>query len=165
MVIAADYPFMDILWTMLIFFAWVIWIWTVIVMLTDVFRRQDIGGGTKALWVIFMVVLPFVGVLTYLIVEHKGMGERNLAQAEAAKADTDQYIRSVAGGAAGEIEKGQELLASGAITQAEFDALKVRALAAELATGTSDTPPLERPRSPCHRRSSAVPRRPHGGES
>jgi len=86
MVIAADYPFMDILWTMLIFFAWVIWIWTVIVMLTDVFRRQDIGGGTKALWVIFMVVLPFVGVLTYLIVEHKGMGERNLAQAEAAKA-------------------------------------------------------------------------------
>src|SRR3954462_36626 len=130
MVLASDYPFMDIFWTMLIFFCWVIWIWTVIVMLTDVFRRTDIGGGSKALWVIFMVVLPFIGVLTYLITQHKQMGERNLAAADAAKADTDQYIRSVAGGAAGEIEKGQQLLASGAIPQAEFDALKVRALAA-----------------------------------
>jgi len=130
MVLASDYPFMDIFWTMLIFFCWVIWIWTVIMMLTDVFRRQDIGGGSKALWVIFMIVLPFIGVLTYLFTQHKGMGERNLAMAEAQKRDTDEYIRSVSGGAAGEIEKGKQLLDSGAITQAEFDALKGRALAA-----------------------------------
>src|SRR5947209_14325425 len=96
MVVAADYPFLDIMWTMLVFFVWVIWIWTVVVMLTDVFRRHDIGGGTKALWVIFMVILPFVGVLTYLIVEHKGMAERGAKEAEENKRQTDQYIQSVA---------------------------------------------------------------------
>jgi hypothetical protein len=132
MVIAADYPFLDIFWSMLIFFVWVLWIWTVIMMLTDVFRRDDIGGWAKAGWVAFMVVLPFLGVFVYLITQHKHMAERNAAQFEAAQAQQETYIKSVAGrgGATEEIARGKELLDSGAITQSEFDTLKVRALAA-----------------------------------
>jgi hypothetical protein len=76
LVIAADYPFMDLLWSMIIFFAWVAWIWILIVILTDVFRRHDIGGWTKALWTIFLVVIPFLGVLVYLVAQHAGMAER-----------------------------------------------------------------------------------------
>src|SRR5947209_7368119 len=132
MVIAADYPFLDIMWTMIVFFVWVLWIWTVIMMLTDVFRRDDIGGWGKTGWVAFMVFLPFLGVFCYLITQHKSMQERNMAAMQANKQQTDQYIKSVAGrdGASAEIAKGKELLDSGAINQAEFDTLKVRALAA-----------------------------------
>ena len=85
MPIAADYPFMDVLWSMIIFFFWVIWIWIVITVLIDVFRRHDIGGFAKALWVVFVVILPWLGVLIYLIVEHDGMRERSLKQAQAQK--------------------------------------------------------------------------------
>ena len=85
MPIAADYPFMDVLWSMIIFFFWVIWIWIVITVLIDVFRRHDIGGFAKALWVIFVVILPWLGVLIYLIVEHDGMRERSMKQAQAQK--------------------------------------------------------------------------------
>ena len=81
--IAADYPFMDVLWSMIIFFFWVIWIWIVITVLIDVFRRHDIGGFAKAAWVIFVVVLPWLGVLVYLIVEHDGMRDRSTQQAQA----------------------------------------------------------------------------------
>ena len=130
MVLAADYPFMDVLWTMIIFFAWVAWIWMLIVIFTDVFRRRDIGGWAKAAWCAFMIILPFLGVLVYLIAEHKGMADRQAHEIEAAQQQTDQYIRSVASnGAADQIAKGKELLDSGAITQAEFDSLKARALA------------------------------------
>src|SRR5437899_1556202 len=76
MVVAADYPFLDIMWTMIVFFVWVLWIWTVIMMLTDVFRRDDISGWGKTGWVLFMVFLPFLGVFTYLITQHKSMQER-----------------------------------------------------------------------------------------
>src|SRR5436189_1682877 len=130
MVIASDYPFMDILWTMIIFFAWVVWIWMMIVILTDVFRRHDIGGFAKAAWVIFMIVLPFLGVLVYLIAQHDGMAERQVKEVEQAQQQTDAYIRSVAGGASGEIEKAKGLLDTGAISQAEFESLKAKALAA-----------------------------------
>ena len=130
MVLAADYPFMDVLWTMIIFFAWVAWIWMLIVIFTDVFRRRDIGGWAKAAWCAFMIILPFLGVLVYLIAEHKGMADRQAHEIEAAQQQTDQYIRSVASnGAADQIAKGKELLDSGAITQAEFESLKSRALA------------------------------------
>jgi hypothetical protein len=129
MVIAADYPFMDVLWTMLIFFFWVIWIWIVITVLIDVFRRHDIGGFAKALWVIFVIILPWLGVLIYLIVEHDGMRERSMRQAETQKQEFDQYVRDAAGGSAAEIAKAKELLDSGAITQEEFEALKAKALA------------------------------------
>ncbi len=86
MVMAADYPFMDVLWSMLIFFFWVIWIWIVITVLIDVFRRHDIGGWAKAAWVIFVVILPWLGVLVYLIVEHDGMRERSMKQAQTQQA-------------------------------------------------------------------------------
>jgi hypothetical protein len=127
--LAADYPFLDILWTMFIFFLFIIWIWILITVFADIFRRKDIGGGTKALWIIFVIVLPYLGVLVYLIANHDGMADRNLAQMKQQQAAADDYIRSVAGGAAGEIEKAKGLLDSGAITQAEFDAIKQKALA------------------------------------
>jgi Short C-terminal domain/Phospholipase_D-nuclease N-terminal len=128
-VIAADYPFMDVLWSMIIFFFWVIWIWIVITVLIDVFRRHDIGGFAKALWVIFVAILPWLGVLIYLIVEHDGMRERSVSQAQAQKEQFDQYVREAAGGSADEIAKAKQLLDQGAITQDEFNALKAKALA------------------------------------
>ena len=126
---AADYPFLDVFWSMIIFFFWVIWIWIVVTVLIDIFRRSDIGGFSKALWVIFVVVLPWLGVLIYLIAQHDGMRERSIKQAQAQKQQFDDYVRDAAGGSAGEIAKAKELLDSGAITQAEFDALKAKALA------------------------------------
>ena len=129
MVIAADYPFMDVLWSMLIFFFWVIWIWIVITVLIDIFRRDDIGGWAKAAGVIFVVILPWLGVLIYLIVESDGMRERGMKQAQAERQEFGEYVRETAGGSAGEIAKAKELLDSGAITQDEFQALKAKALA------------------------------------
>ena len=132
MVIAADYPFLNILWTMIIFFCWVAWIWILIVILTDVFRRRDISGWIKALWVVFLIVLPFLGVLVYLIAQHDGMADRAAERARGERAQMDSYVRSVAanGGAASEIDKAKHLLDDGAITREEFDALKAKALAA-----------------------------------
>jgi hypothetical protein len=108
----------------------VVWIWIMIVLLTDIFRRRDIGGWHKALWVVFLIILPFLGALVYLIANHDGMAQRNVKEAEGQKAEFDEYVRSVAGGSAAEIEKAKQLLDSGAITQEEFDALKSKALAA-----------------------------------
>jgi hypothetical protein len=129
-VLAADYPFLDILWTMFIFFLFIIWIWILITVFADIFRRKDIGGGMKAIWIIFVIVLPYLGVLIYLIANHDGMADRNIAQIQKQQQATDAYIQSVAGsgGAAAEIEKAKGLLDSGAITQAEFDAIKQKAL-------------------------------------
>jgi hypothetical protein len=128
MPIAADYPFLDVLWTMIIFFCWVIWIWIVITVFIDVFRRDDIGGWHKAAWVVFVIVLPFLGVLVYLIAQHDGMRERSVKQAQAQQQAFDDYVRDTAGGSAGEIAQAKELLDSGAITQEEFDKLKTKAL-------------------------------------
>jgi hypothetical protein len=130
-IFAADYPFLNIFWTMLIFFAWVIWIWMVVSLLTDVFSRHDLSGWIKALWAMFVVVLPFLGVLIYLITNGTGMAERKAQQAQAARSQYEEHIRTVAGsgGAAAEIEQAKQLLDSGAVTQAEFDALKAKALA------------------------------------
>ena len=131
MFVAADYPFLDVLWTMLIFFAWIIWFWLRITVFADVFRRHDTSGFAKVLWIIFVILVPFLGVFIYLIVNHDGMTQRSMNQAQAQKAQMDDYVRSVAGsgGAAAEIEKAKGLLDSGAITQAEFDAIKAKALA------------------------------------
>jgi hypothetical protein len=129
LLLASDYPFLNILWTMIIFFAWVIWIWIAITVLIDVFRRHDIGGFHKALWVIFVIILPFLGVLVYLVANHDGMRDRNVEQAKEQKAAFDEYVRDTAGGSAGEIEKAHGLLEKGAITQAEFDSIKAKALA------------------------------------
>ena len=130
MLVAADYPFLEVLWTLLIFFAWVAFFWVLITVAIDVFRRRDIGGGKKALWLIFMLFIPFIGVFTYLIVNHDEMAQRNLDQARAQQTQFDDYVKSVSGGgAAAEIEKAKGLLDSGAITQAEFDSIKAKALA------------------------------------
>ena len=130
MFVAADYPFLDVLWTMLVIFAWVIWFWLLITVFADVFRRHDTSGFSKVLWIIFVIILPFLGVFIYLIANHDGMQERNIRQMKAQQAQFDEHVRSVAGGgAAAEIEKAKGLLDSGAITQAEFDAIKQKALA------------------------------------
>lgn len=130
MVLAADYPFLEVLWTMLVFFAWVIWFWILITVFADLFRRKDIGGGSKVLWSIFVIILPFLGVFIYLLTQNDGMVERRTKEAEVAQGQFNDYVRTVAasGGAAGEIEKAKQLLDSGAITQSEYDALKAKAL-------------------------------------
>jgi hypothetical protein len=130
-VLAADYPFLDVLWTMFLFFLFIIWIWILITVFADIFRRKDIGGGAKALWIVFVILLPYLGVLVYLIANHDGMADRNIQQMQKQQQATDAYIKSVAGGggAAAEIEKAKGLLDSGAISQAEFDSIKAKALA------------------------------------
>ena len=129
--IAADYPFLDVLWTMFIFFAWVIWFWLLITIFADVFRRHDIGGGKKTLWCIFVIITPFIGVFVYLISQSKGMNERNLQYVKQQRQQTDEYIKTVASevDAPGQIAQAKQLLDSGAINQQEFDALKQKALA------------------------------------
>ena len=128
--IAADYPFLDVLWTMFIFFAWVIWFWLLITIFADVFRRHDIGGGTKTLWCIFVIITPFIGVFVYLISQSKGMNERSLQNVKQQRQQTDEYIRSVAADdPASQIAQAKSLLDSGAINQQEFDSLKQKALA------------------------------------
>src|SRR5829696_9383140 len=134
MVFAADYPLLDVFWTMIIFFTWVVWIWMMVAILSDVFRRRDVSGWSKAAWTVFLIVLPFLGALAYLIANHDGMAERNLERARVSRADLDDHIRSVArngggNGAAADIEKAKSLLDSGAIDQDEFATLKAKALA------------------------------------
>jgi hypothetical protein len=130
MLFAADYPLLDVFWTMLVFFAWVIWFWLLISVLGDVFRRHDLSGGGKVGWTLFVIVLPLLGVLVYLGTQSKHMAERNVQQSRAAQGRMDEHVRAVAGGgAAAEIEKAKQLLDRGAISQAEFEQLKQKALA------------------------------------
>jgi Short C-terminal domain/Phospholipase_D-nuclease N-terminal len=131
MLIAADYPFLDVFWTMILFFLWVAWLVVLFRIVADIFRRHDTSGWVKAAWIVFVVVLPFLGILIYLIVNGDEMGRRDLEQTRAARTEFDDYVRSVAdsGGPAAEIERAKQLLDSGAITQAEFDAIKAKAIA------------------------------------
>jgi hypothetical protein len=130
-ILAADYPFLDVFWTMLIFVAWVAWFMLLFRIIGDVFTRHDIGGGGKALWLIFVIALPFLGVFVYLIANNDGMTKRAMDRAQAQRQQMDEYVRSTAGaaGPAAEIDKAKQLLDTGAITQAEFDAIKQKALA------------------------------------
>jgi hypothetical protein len=133
---AASYPFLNVLWDILIIFAWVIFIWIAITVLIDVFRRDDISGWAKAAWVVFVVILPWIGVLVYLIANHTGMADRKAKDTAAAQAQFDQYVRSAAAGAGGpasEIEKAKQLLDNGTITQQEFETLKAKAMSASSA--------------------------------
>jgi hypothetical protein len=126
------YTFGQVMWTMFVFFMWVLWFWLLFTVFGDLFRRHDISGWGKAAWTFFVIVLPFLGIFIYLIVEGKGMGERSIQRAQQERAHMDTYVRSVAGSgnAAEQIAKGKELLDGGAITQAEYDQLKAKALAA-----------------------------------
>ena len=120
MLLAADYPFLDVLWTLFVVFLWVIWFWILISIFGDLFRRHDISGWSKAAWTVFVIILPFLGVLIYLIVNSQGMAERNVRTVEAAAATV---------GPATEIATAKQLLDSGAINQQEFDAIKRKATA------------------------------------
>jgi hypothetical protein len=130
MVLAADYPFLDVLWTLIVFFLWISWLMLLFHVIGDVFRRRDASGGKKALWLIFLLFVPFLGVFVYLIADGDDMAQRNVERMTAARQETDDYVRSVAGtsGAAGEIERAKGLLDSGAINQQEYDAIKAKAL-------------------------------------
>ena len=130
MVVAADYPFLEVLWTMLVFFLWVGWFILLFRIVADVFRRHDIGGGKKTLWLIFILFVPFIGVFGYVIANGGDMARRNVEEMQVAQTQFDEHVKAVAasGGAASEIEGAKRLLDSGAITQAEFDAIKAKAL-------------------------------------
>jgi hypothetical protein len=132
MLLAADYPFLDVLWTMLVFFLWVSWFMILFHVVGDIFRRRDASGAKKTLWLIFVLFLPFIGVFAYLIANSDHMAQRNLESARKAQSEMDDYVRTVAGsgGAAAEIDRAKALLDSGTITDAEFQAIKAKALAA-----------------------------------
>jgi Ca2+/H+ antiporter len=127
----ASYTFLSFFWDVLLFFAWLIWFWLLITVFADLFRRRDASGLEKVTWVIFVLVLPYVGVLVYLFVEHQGIAERNSQRAQAAQEQFGQYVQSVAGQGdpAEQIAKAKALLEGGTITQAEFDRIKEKALA------------------------------------
>jgi len=127
--LASSYPFLNFVWLMILFFAFIIWFWLLISIFGDIFRRRDIGGGMKALWIIFIVLFWWLGVLIYLIANHDGMSERSMEQMKNAQAQQAEYIQTVAGTSpADQIASAKQLLDSGTITQAEFDGMKAKAL-------------------------------------
>jgi Phospholipase_D-nuclease N-terminal len=138
MTIAADYPLLNIIWTLFVFFGLVIWIWMLFAVLVDVFRRDDISGWGKAGWCVLVIFLPLLGVLIYLIADGKGMAERRASDIQDSQAQLDQHIRTVAGGPASQIKEAKELLDQGTITQGEFDQIKRSALGGDGAA----TPPV-----------------------
>ena len=127
----ADITLTDVIWSMFMFFFFVIFLWMIFGIIGDIFRSDDLGGVAKTLWCIAIVFVPFLAIFIYLIVRGKGMGERSLKASQQAQAQFDSYVRETAGGtsAAGEIKSAKELLDSGAISQAEFDHIKAKALA------------------------------------
>jgi phospholipase D-like protein len=129
--LASNYPFLDVMWSIFIFFAWVIWFWFLITILADVFRRHDLSGWGKAAWTVFVIFVPFIAALIYLITQGKGIAERNMQQQQAVQSQADDYIKSVAASTdpSEQIRRGKELLDSGTITPDEFAALKAKALA------------------------------------
>jgi hypothetical protein len=128
-----QYPILDFFLTMLYFFLFVIWIWLLIMVFIDVFRSHDMGGFAKALWIIFIIVLPFLGVFVYLIARGGKMHERAAAQAADQQKAFDAYVKQAAGtsggGTADELSKLADLKTSGVITEEEFQAQKSKILA------------------------------------
>jgi hypothetical protein len=130
--LAYTYPLADLFGTMLGLFVFFIWFWLLIVVFSDVFRSKDMGGGAKALWVIFVIVLPFLGILVYLIARGGSMHERAEAQASAQQKAFDDYVKQAAGGgssSADQLAKLADLKNQGALTDAEFEAQKAKLLA------------------------------------
>jgi hypothetical protein len=131
MILATGYPLGEIFETILFFFIFVIWLMILFTVLSDIFRRHDTTGAVKVLWIIFIVVLPFIGTFAYLITQHNGLTERSQKQQMHAQSQFDHYVQSVAAKAdpATQIAKAKELLDTGAINQAEFEQIKKSALA------------------------------------
>ena len=130
MIIAADYPFMDILGSMLVFFLWIMWFWTLIVVLSDVFGRTDLSGWGKAGWMVLTLFLPILGVLVYLIANGGDMADRRVREVEQRRVIVDDHIREVAGesGSAAQIAQAKDLLDHGVIDSSEYEQLKRKAL-------------------------------------
>lgn len=128
--VAYNYPLLDLFWTMFMIFAFVIWIWLLIVIFSDIFRSHDIGGWAKALWVIFVIIVPVIGILVYLIVRGHGMQERATQQAEQEQKAFDAYVRQTAGteSSADQLDKLSKLRDQGVISDAEFQAQKTKIL-------------------------------------
>jgi predicted PurR-regulated permease PerM len=133
--IVADVSFADIFWSMLWFFFLFIWIMILVHILSDLFRDHTLSGVTKTLWVLFLVFLPFLAVLIYLIVRGQGMAERAAARQQQAQEQFEGYVRTVAttGDASAspteQIAQAKQLLDAGTIDQTEFERLKAKALA------------------------------------
>ncbi len=130
--LAYDYPILGLFWTMLMVFIWVAWIFLVFRIFIDIFRSDDLGGWGKALWSIFVIILPFLGVFVYLIARGHSMSERDLAEAKASDAAMQEYIRQAAGtstGTADELTKLKELHNQGVLTDDEFAQQKAKLLA------------------------------------
>ena len=130
--LAYDYPLMGLFWTMLWFFLWFAWLMLLFRVFADIFRSHDMGGFAKALWILFVIAAPFLGVFVYLIANGKEMAARDMAQAQAQQEAFTSYVRETAasgGGTADELAKLADLKDRGVITQAEFDAQKAKALA------------------------------------
>jgi hypothetical protein len=129
---AADYPLLNATWTIFIFFAWVLWFWLLIQVFADVFRRHDLSGWGKTGWTVFVIVVPLLGALIYLIAQGKGMEERRQRDSEAAA--TAFYAEhpppASSDTTAGQIAHAKQLLDEGAINEAEYNALKKKAMAA-----------------------------------
>ena len=121
----------EFLWSLLVIFFMVIYFMMLFQVIVDIFRRHDASGGKKALWLLFMLFITLIGLLAYMITNSEAMAERNVQSVQQSQAEFDSYVQTVAtsGGSAGEIAKAKELLDSGAINQAEFEALKAKALA------------------------------------
>jgi hypothetical protein len=131
-VLGYDYPLLGVFWTMMIWFLWIAWIVLLFRVIADIFRSRDLGGGSKALWAIFVIVVPFLGVFVYLIARGHKMSEHDVAQAQAQEAQFRSYVQDVAGtggGTADELTKLSDLKATGVITQAEFEQQKAKLLA------------------------------------
>ena len=127
---SSDYPLLNVMWTMFAFFLWVLWFWLLITVLSDLFRRTDVSGWSKAGWTVLVLVVPFFGVFMYLITQGQRMQERQMSQRDRARGDLDRsYDRPSNGHVTSEISEAKQLLDSGAITQAEFDTMKQKALA------------------------------------
>ena len=132
MVLAYDYPLLGMFWTFLLFFIWIAWIVVLFRVIFDIFRSKDLGGVAKALWVIFVILLPFLGVLVYLIARGHSMSERDYQEAKAQEQAFQSYVRSAAGtggGSADELTKLADLRDKGVITDAEFQQQKAKLLA------------------------------------
>ena len=122
--------FLTFLWSLIVIFFMVVYFIMLFYVVVDVFRRHDASGGKKALWLIFLLFFPLLGLISYLLVNGDGIAHRQAASHQQAQQDFDSYVRDVkGGGSADQIEKGKQLLDSGAITQQEFDQLKAKALA------------------------------------
>lgn len=141
MVLAAttsSYPLLELFWTMLVLFGFVLWFWLLIVVFGDLFRRDDVSGWGKAAWTVFLIVLPFIGILAYLIAQGGSMAERRGKEAAAARKMYETDVRSIAANAgqpADQIATAKQLRDSGDITAEEYEVLKRKALAPPAATG------------------------------